>query len=239
MKVHYLQHVPFEGPGSIGQWAGHRGFPLTSTKLYADENLPSSHDIEFLVVLGGPMNIYEEDRYPWLAREKRFIKGVIEHGGPVIGICLGAQLVAHVLGADIYPNPYKEIGWFSIHKTPAASASEFSSVFPESADVFHWHGDTFGLPPDTIHLVRSEACENQGFVYDDRVVGIQFHLETTVENAENLISHCKDEMMDSPYIQTRTQILSNEERFAQINEMMNQMLDILAAKTVHHLPTPA
>ena len=230
MKVHYLQHVPFEGPGSISRWTDNHGFPLTSTKLYANETLPSSDEIDLLIIIGGPMNIYEEDRYPWLSGEKRFIQSVIERGSPVIGICLGAQLVAHVLGADIYPNPHKEIGWFQIHKTPAAAASELSSVFPESVDAFHWHGDTYDLPPDTIHLVRSEACENQGFIYDDRVVGIQFHLETTVENAENLMVHCKDEMVDGPHIQTPEEILSfgAEDRFNKINKIMNRLLDFLA-----------
>ena len=227
MRLHYLQHVPFEGLGSIETWAGRHGHSITVTRFHAGDALPSVDSFDGVVVLGGPMNIYEELKYPWLKNEKRFINGVIENGQPVLGICLGAQLVADVLGARIYQNEHREIGWFPIYKMQAAYRSVLSSFLPSAIEAFNWHGDTFDLPPGAIHLARSEACENQAFVYDERAVGLQFHLETTRNSAENLIEHCRNEIVDGPFIQTPEQILSQRAPFQQINRSMDSLLDML------------
>src|SRR5271170_6697939 len=120
MRIHYFQHVPFEGLGCIAQWAAEKEHTVTATRFYLDEPAPNPGEIDWLVVMGGPMNIYEEAEYPWLAREKRFIGEAIRGGKTVIGICLGAQLIADVMGGPVTRNLEKEIGWFPIELTPEA-----------------------------------------------------------------------------------------------------------------------
>ena len=224
MRVHHLQHVPFEGLSSIEPFLKERGHSLTSTHLYADQVLPLVRDIDWLIVMGGPMGIYDEKIYPWLSAEKRFIKEAIDAGKIVLGICLGAQLIADALGANVYKNKYREIGWFSISRTTENESTILSSSFPDQVEVFHWHGDTFDIPDGAIALASSKACKNQGFILHDRVVGLQFHLETTLASASALIENCGDELDDSDYVQTRDEILSDMQKFTSINSIMASVL---------------
>ncbi|MCG8378009.1 MAG: type 1 glutamine amidotransferase, partial [Proteobacteria bacterium] len=113
MNIHFLQHVPFEGLGSIENYINEKSHHLSCSRLYLDQELPSVNDLDWLFVMGGPMGIYDEDQYPWLDREKKFIKQCIDSGKIVLGFCLGAQLIADVLGAKVYKNQYREIGWFN------------------------------------------------------------------------------------------------------------------------------
>lgn len=227
-SIHYLQHVPFERLGSIADWANERGHTVSVTRLYADEPLPAHDAFDWLIVMGGPMGVHDDDTVPWLVREKRFIEQAIGQGKTVLGICLGAQIIAHVLGAKVYKNQHKEIGWFPIRRLPQAGRTAIGQILPEQVEVFHWHGDTFDLPPGAVHLARSEACENQAFVYQDRVLSLQFHLETTLAGARDLVTHCRQELLAGPYIQQPEVMLGNNSRFATINTLMHQVLDTLA-----------
>jgi GMP synthase-like glutamine amidotransferase len=175
--------------------------------------------------MGGPMGIYDEEIYPWLNAEKQFIKTAINSKKVVIGICLGAQLIADVLGAKVYKNKHREIGWFNITRSADANNTILSNVIPENSEVFHWHGDTFEIPEGAYALAESEACKNQGFILNDRVVAFQFHLETTLESASALIENCRDELDGSQYVQTEQEMLSNEQRFSNINSVMFSILD--------------
>lgn len=227
VNLHYFQHVPFEGLASIETWAATRGHRVTATRLHAGEPLPQLDRLDWLVVMGGPMNIYEKERFPWLAAEKHFIKSVIEAGKVVLGVCLGAQLIADVLGGPVHRNAHKEIGWFPVRKTGAAAGSRVCEALPAELEAFHWHGDTFALPPGAVHAACSVACENQAFIYDERVVGLQFHLETTPESARLLVQHCGGELVAGPFIQTAEAMLVDERRFGRINETMWKLLDRL------------
>lgn len=228
MKLHYLQHVPFEGLANIENWARVRGFSITGTRLYAGANPPALDAVDWLVVMGGPMNIYEEGRYPWLKEEKKFIEKAIQSGKVVLGICLGAQLIADVLGGRVYRNPHKEIGWFNVSLTPEARASRLFSVLPDRFTAFHWHGDTFHLPPGAERTAESEACAVQAFQYDGgRVTGLQFHLESSGESIRLLISHCRDELTAGAYIQDEGTILSRPQHILEISRNMNLFLDRL------------
>jgi GMP synthase (glutamine-hydrolysing) len=228
MNIHYLQHVPFEGLGSIGDWVQHGGHTLSATRLYLDAPLPTVEALDLLVVMGGSMNIYEEATYPWLTDEKRFIERAIAADRCVLGVCLGAQLVADVLGAKVYANPDKEIGWFPVDTTQAASETDLFAAFPRRIEVFHWHGDTFDIPSGAVRIARSAGCANQAFVYDERVVGLQFHLETTQASAQQIIAHCADEIVEGRYIQTPQAMLAGASRFDAINCAMHELLDRLA-----------
>jgi GMP synthase (glutamine-hydrolysing) len=237
MNIHCLQHVPFEGPGSIEDWIRRGGHTLSTTRFYRGERLPPVQKLDLLLVLGGPMNIYEELRYPWLADEKRFIERAIAAGRRVLGICLGAQLVADVLGAKVYPNVDQEIGWFPVEATETASTSGLFAAFPRQLEVFHWHGDTFDIPSGAVHLARSAGCANQAFVYDERVVGLQFHLETTPTSANQIIAHGAGELVAGRYIQTPQAMLADMRRFEVINQEMQGLLDRLAAVPQRTLKT--
>ncbi|MEM7393702.1 MAG: gamma-glutamyl-gamma-aminobutyrate hydrolase family protein [Verrucomicrobiota bacterium] len=224
MHIHHLQHVPFEGLGSMEPVLRARGDELSATHLYAGQSLPNLDHLDGLIVMGGPMGVHDKDAFPWLGDEKRFILGAIEAGKPVLGICLGAQLMADALGARVYRGAHREIGWFDIS---CPDESVLPGVFPEELEVFHWHGDTFDVPAGAKHLASSEACVNQGFVFDDRVVGLQFHLETTPDSATALIEHCSDELDDSRYVQTAEEMLSEPERFGTINRVMADLIEAM------------
>lgn len=225
MRIHYLQHVPFEGLGCIEEWAENQGHSLSATALYADEPLPPSEAFDFLIVMGGPMGVNDTDRFAWLNREKRFLEKVFAASKPVIGICLGAQLMADVLGARVYKNPQKEIGWHPVTRTTAARDSEWKAILPERFQAFHWHGDTFDLPDGALHLARSEACRHQAFFYPPAALGLQFHLESTRSSVEQLIHHCGDELTPAPYIQSAAQIQEEDKPIAPSNRLMYAILD--------------
>lgn len=226
MRAHFLQHVSFEGPGSIEPWLRSAGWEMTSTPFFKTAAFPDLDKIDFLVVMGGPMSVHDEDKFPWLSREKRFIHEVIDSGKPVLGICLGAQLIAQVMGAKVYKNRLKEIGWFPVGGMSSSGAWLFR--FPASSLVFHWHGETFDLPPGATQLAKSEGCENQAFQIGPSVIGLQFHLETTPESAQALVSNCRDELIASKYVQTEEEILSAKpEKYQSINLMMGNVLSFL------------
>lgn len=232
MRVHYLQHVPFEDLGSMRRVLLESGHSISASRLYAPHSLPSSEQFDWLIVMGGPMGVYDDGEYPWLVPEKRLIEAAIRDHKIVLGVCLGAQLIADVLGASVYANPHKEIGWFPIHRTVATAASSIGSSFLESIEAFHWHGDTFDLPAGAVHLGRSAACENQAFAFGQRVLALQYHLETTQESAERLIENCAHELDDGgPYVQSAVDMLSNEGRFTRINNTMKTVLGQLASAT--------
>lgn len=228
LRIHYFQHVPFEGLGSIEAWVRSAGHQISVTRFYAGEHPPPVNLIDWLIIMGGPMSINEEGRYPWLAEEKAFISQIIEQGKKVVGICLGAQLVAGVLGADVHPNPEREIGWYPVYPTAEAERSSIIDHLPRELEVFHWHGDTFDIPAGAIHLLRSQACENQAFMVDNRILGFQFHLETTGESAAALLKNCADDLRSAPFVQDAETILMEEERFNRINKSMKSILEFLA-----------
>lgn len=224
MHIHYIQHVAFEGLGSIQLWAQNNAHTITRTRTYLDEAFPAIEDIDLLIVMGGPMNIYEENTYPWLVAEKKFLSTAINRGRSVLGICLGAQLLADVLGARVFANEHKEIGWFPVETTEMARTSQMFSTFPQSFEAFHWHGDTFDIPAGAKHVARSAGCANQAFIYDERIVGLQFHLETTLASAQQLIANCADEIVPGKYIQEPQTILQESKRFDTINTIMQGLL---------------
>lgn len=226
MKAHILQHVSFEGPGSAAEWLRARGAMVSVTRFHEPSpSLPNVEDIDLVIALGGPMSVNDERLHPWLRAEKRFIREAILRGTPVLGICLGAQLMASSLGGEVYPNGEKEIGWFPIEAEPA-EATAF--VFPPGLTVFHWHGETFDLPPGGVRLATSAACRNQAFQVGARAIGLQFHLETTPESVELLLEHCHHELVRGKYIQGERSIREQSERtYNDINRLMGNILNYL------------
>jgi GMP synthase-like glutamine amidotransferase len=229
MKIHCLAHVPFEDAANIGRWAKLRGHSLTYTHFFKEETLPPLERVDMLTIMGGPMNVYEHDVYPWLAAEKQFIRQAIDAGKKIVGVCLGAQLLADVLGGRVTANAHKEIGWHTVTLTPQAAQSKVFSALPPELQVFHWHGDTFSLPPGAVHLASSAACENQAFQVGETVLGLQFHMEYTKESIEKMLKFCADELVEAPTIQTPEQIRDGYGTIAQNTAWLYTLLDVFSA----------
>lgn len=230
MRIHYLQHVPFEGLGNVENLALLRGHQISCTRLFKYDPLPEMDEFDWLIIMGGPMNIYQENEFPWLANEKIFIKKAINTGKLVLGICLGAQLIADMLGAKVYQNRYPEIGWFDVKLTKDAHNSSIFNKFPKRFTAFHWHGDTFDLPPKCVWIAQSDACKHQAFEYDGRVVGLQFHLDTTIESIRSLIEYCSDELNDGVYIQSEAELMLHLENLKDLRKYSEMLLDVMETK---------
>lgn len=230
MKIHCIQHVKFETPGIITEWIENNNF-LSTTHLYLNESFPEIDTFDLLVVMGGPMNIYEYEKCTWLREEKAFLEKAIAGGKAALGICLGAQLLADVLKADVFENKYKEIGWFSVS---AVKENKFEipllEGIPDEFTAFHWHGDTFSLPEGANRLFESEACKNQGFIYENRVIGLQFHLEMSNQTIRNVIENCRDELVEGKYIQKENEMLERNAHLKESRQLMFRLLDNLEKK---------
>jgi len=227
LTVHVLQHVPFEDIGSMAPWLAGRRAEVSYTRFCAPHAPPPPVDaLDLVIAMGGPMSVNDEALFPWLKAEKAFLRAAIESGVPTLGVCLGAQLIASAFGARVYPNCAREIGWFPVRATPAGDSAAFR--FPDQETVFHWHGETFDLPPNAVRLAESAACANQAFQIGPRAIALQFHLETTPESAASLILNCRNELTGGDHVQSESELCSTPaENYARINHLMASVLAYL------------
>jgi GMP synthase-like glutamine amidotransferase len=199
VRVLVLQHAPFEGPGSIALWLEAQHADVAYAQLFAGDLVPTVNDFDMLIAMGGPMSVNDEAHFPWLRAEKALVRDAVAAGIPVLGVCLGAQLIASACGARVYRNSLREIGWFPVQRVAGATPA---FRFPSEMTVFHWHGETFDLPAGATLLARSEGCEHQAFQIGRTVIGLQFHLEMTAEGVTALIDNCRAELVPDRYVQT-------------------------------------
>lgn len=225
--LHYLQHVDAEDLAHISVWAEQHAFDISATRLHRGESLPRVDAFDWLVVMGGPMNIYEETEHPWLSEEKRFIRQAIDANKTVVGVCLGAQLIADALGATIVRNKETEIGWFPIRRSHVADETPLMDDLPDTLAAFHWHGDRFDIPDGAVPLFESDACAQQGFLYGDRVLALQCHLEETEESIEHLLANFEHEMVPGPYVQTVDEVRDGVSAIPAMHDVLERMLDQL------------
>lgn len=223
-RIHCLQHVPFESPSRIADWALRNDVEIRVVRLFAGESLPEVDDVDALVVMGGPMGVHDARAYPWLAAEKRLVERAVGTDRPILGVCLGAQLVADVLGARVYRNRFREIGWFDVEAT-AAGRDHARFPLPREFTPFHWHGDAFDLPEGAAHLARSAACEQQAFAWGDRILGLQFHLEMTPTDVEALLAHAGTDLGTGPYVQSPADMVTPMPRFLDAHALLDSLLD--------------
>jgi GMP synthase-like glutamine amidotransferase len=226
MKIHWFQHVPFEELGAIEGWLRARGHTLACTRFHAGEAPPVDADgFDWLIIMGGPMNVYQYRDYPWLGAEKSLIGKAAAAGKRMLGVCLGAQLIADAMGGRVYQNREREIGWFPVRPVPDGDASPFK--FPPATPVFHWHGDTFSLPPGSRWLAESDGCAHQAFSLGSRVLGLQFHLEMTAADIGRIVQDCADELKPGRFVQAADQMLAQAEENQSAAVLLDRLLSAL------------
>lgn len=229
LNILALQHVVFETPALIAEWAAARGHVLTVCRVDESASLPAVDSFDILVVMGGPMGVHDVAEHPWLVAEKALIKSAIDAGKYVLGVCLGAQLIADILGAKVYPNPVKEIGWMPVAIPDSALGQPVLAGLNNAMTVFHWHGDTFELPTGATHLMASSHCRNQAFIYERKVLGLQFHLEMTEQGVHALITHCGHELVESAAIHNAEKLQAGTKNIPACKTALFNLLDNLTA----------
>lgn len=224
-RVHWIQHVPYEGLGGIASWLAAREAVVERTAAYEAARFPAPDAFDILIVLGGPMGAFDDAKHPWLGYERAAIRAAVETDKLVLGICLGAQLIAAGLGASVRRSRAPEIGWFPVEPTTEAAATPFADAFGDPFDAFHWHYDTFDLPADAVRLAYSEACPHQAFSIGDRVLALQFHPEMTLEEARAIQEHDAPMLPRGPWVQPADEMLARPERFDTAHAWLTELLD--------------
>jgi GMP synthase-like glutamine amidotransferase len=225
LKIHCLLHSTLGGEIHLPDWAASRGHAWVETVVPLVSKLPGPAEADCLVVLGGPMSVWEKESHPWLEGEKHAIASFIEAGRPVLGICLGAQLLADVLGAATYAGPLPEVGWHRVRAAAESRSHPVASVLPDELETFLWHGDTFDIPQGAVRIAGSGAFENQGFVWE-RVLALQFHLEVRPDWVRRLAERDADRLVAGGHVQSREVLLGRGEQVYRANNaLMDRLLD--------------
>ena len=202
-----IEHVPQEGLGLISAYIQDLGASLVRHQQYQPHRLSVPHDdYDVLLVMGGPMGVYDGDQYPWLDHELHFVREAIDRGKQVLGVCLGAQMIAKALGAEVRKSPCTEIGWYPLRFEDAFLETKIGQGLDRQMNVLHWHGDTFAIPPGALRIAGSEACVNQGLLYEERVLGLQFHLEMGEEETRVMVEHFGHELVPEQFVQDAGEI---------------------------------
>ncbi len=225
MRMIVLQHADMDGPGFLSEWARQRpDVKLEIRRLDRGAPVPGLNEFDWLVSLGGPMNADEDDSHPWMRGEKALLRSAIESGKRVLGICLGAQLIARAFGALVTRNAYPEIGWFPIRTTAEGRQDPLFRLMPQSLTVYHWHGDTFAIPAGAVRVAESDACPNQAFTMGPHVLGLQFHMEVSAADVERFVENGSPD--PARYVQGAAEMAADAQRYAdstRFAELLDQM----------------
>jgi GMP synthase-like glutamine amidotransferase len=229
MRMAVLQHVPFEGPAAIAEWAAGRAIATNTVHLFRGDTLPALGDFDMLTVMGGPMSANDEVVLDWLAPEIALVRDAIAADKIVLGVCLGAQIMAKALGGRVYKGREKEIGWFPVEQTEAAHP--LFEGLPREFMAFHWHGETFSLPEGAVRLASTPSTDNQAFAVGKRALGLQFHMEATKESVKALIENAAADIEGGPYQQQSEVIRAGIGLCVELRLHLSRLLDNLAGFT--------
>lgn len=244
LRIHALFHTDYAELTYIKQWANSHHHIINVSRSYNDDALPEPDSFDWLIVMGGPMNVHDEEKHPWLIKEKRLIKQSIDAGKTVIGVCLGAQLIAHCLGSDVKSSGVKEIGWLPIRLTSEGQVHPLLQDLPkQDFTVFHFHGDGFDCPEGASIIASTDAWTNQGFVYQTPlhkelgtwVLAWQCHFEVTKESLAKMIINGSNAIQSGlkaypKTVQSPAEIIALgnkyiEENNARLSAMLNRIAD--------------
>ncbi len=213
-KALILQNATGEGPGILGDFLDRRGWDRQTIRLYRGEMIPADWETyHVMIVMGGPMNVYEEDTYPYLATETQVIGQGLKNGLPVLGFCLGVQLMAKACGAQVFKGQEKEIGWYPVRLTAGGMSDPLLKSFPDEFMIFQWHGDTYHLPQGAVRLVDSEHYPNQAMRIGHMSYGFQFHFEITRDMITEWLERGREEIGEAYYESLCNQILNDTGHF--------------------------
>lgn len=231
MRLHVVKHVSFEGPGGVADWAAARGHSLALTELAKGQALPDLEGFDALVLMGGPMSVNDEAVYPWLRPEKALVRAALASGKKLLGICLGAQMIASALGAAVAPVPQKEIGWFPVRVLPEGAGHPFLAGWPAEQTVFHWHGEGFELPEGAQALWGSQAWGRQAFALGLQALALQCHPEVTAESLRAMIDAGRLELVPGQAcVQSEAQVLAQAaQRLEPLPALFHALLDAWSA----------
>jgi len=224
IRMAVLQHVEFEGPAAIADWAAARGVPVRVCRLGRNAILPSIDDLDMLTVMGGPMSANDQAQFDWLGPQIALVREAIAADKTVFGVCLGAQMIAKALGARVYPGSAKEIGWFPVERT--GSHPLFDGL-PDSFTPLHWHGETFDLPREAMTLAMSKITKTQAFAVGRRVLGLQFHMEATEASVQALLNNAAHEIGRGAFEQQPGSMLANLNQCTRLRPLLDTVLDRL------------
>ncbi len=225
MRIMCIQHVDFETPGVIENWAARNTYPFHIIKPYQGDSIPDMSEFDFVISMGGPQSPRDASHLSYLQAEINFLKEVVEAQKHVMGFCLGAQLIGEALGGKTLRSPEKEVGVFSITLTKEGQSDPLFYDFPSSFPVIHWHNDMPGSTHSSVLLARSDGCPVQAYRYGPRVYGLQFHMEITKKGIEDLITHVPGDLKPSRFTQSREELMQNN--YDAINQQMIALLDRL------------
>jgi GMP synthase-like glutamine amidotransferase len=229
MEILVFLHHPLEGLGTIKQWLESHQASITYHKFFTNQAIPNVDDYDALIIMGGPMSVNDEVEHPWITDAVRSIKRAIDGNKKVLGICLGAQLIAKSLGALVKPNQHKEIGLHPISPVKTSNTNVFT--FPNQLNVIHWHSQTFDIPINATHIAQSEACFNQGFQIGNNVIGLQFHLELDKDSLKSLVKVFKEQLIQDQYVHNEGKInLITDEEFEIMQKNLVNLLNYLFNK---------
>lgn len=228
-RIHIIQHVDFEGPAAILEWVDQQKSPITYTRQWLLDPLPNLESFDFLIVMGGPMSVHDKGEHPWMESEISFVGKAILAEKAVLGICLGAQVMSISLGGMVSRNPVNEIGFLPVQRSSSLEIP-WRALVPSEFTPLHWHGETFSIPPKATILGSSKACQNQGFLWGERALGLQFHLEATTESVELLLQNSQEELAQGgEFVQNLDQLKSGiREQGASLQAILFFWLDQLA-----------